>query len=914
MAKLPFEKLLLACVLISAAEGYGIQVVDETLEGNSRFTSGFTTDSPVQNTDPSFVGAGYDWSGIGWAVGTGVASASRLTNAAMVSPLHAFSARHQGIWLLGSHLRLVSESGNVIDLAFTSNNSGIPNPGASHDINITGLERSLLNSEGVTPLRMLDVASNNYVGMEAFVMGSHNKTTGQIVAETEITTVTPWPGSSTLNVAIYPSNPSVSFMYWEGGDSGSPVLIRYNNTLTIAGSAWTAYGMAGSLLSTQSTYNPVKSVNEFMAPTGYALRWTIYDNPDDTANTAPVWTGASVDFAQATNWSNSVVPNLVPVVFDSGDTGAAHALSLNQNAAVRGILFRDSSSTDGYSFSGSSTLSIGTSGIQNHAAATQVFNVPIALAGAQNWEAVGGDLVANGNIANNGYLLVIQGGKDTVLNGVISGTGALAKDEAGVLSLGGANTYSGGTFIHDGTVKALVDGAIPTGGTVIFDTGNPGATLDVNGKSLVFANIMSVRDGLGIVNLNDGSITIGGGNASTSFAGSFTGGGLVTKVGTGNITLRGDNSAWTGQFVAEGGDVVIAATKALGGGENVIKTGARLLTNENLVVQGDVLVTANQNSSGAMNAGYASSVVAAFGNATQVSYEGDFVLERTGTGTGLVKYAFQTAGSGAQTLRIDGNISTAGNTLGKVSLESWVQNSAAATVDFHGRISDAGGPALQVLATGIPGGTTMLSSESGNDFSGGVTAFAGTTLVISNSAGSATGTGKVEIRSSASLSGAGIIAPTGNHGLTVQANGRVAPGLGGIGTMTIDLSQSTGKANFQTGSTFLFDLAANHSSDQLVFLGTATGDVLFSSNLINFSVSGELSPGLYTLFRFDSAGAYSGNLVLGTGLEAYEVDLVYNSTNIQLLVVPEAGTSVLVFLGASALGLMRRKRKTSGKS
>ena len=910
MTKAPLGRLLLVSALAAAAPGYGMQVANETQDGNYRFSSGFATDTPVENTSPLFIGAAYDWSGVGWMTGvtSGSATTVRVTNITMVSPLHAFSARHNGIWQLGNNARFVSETGAVVNIGLSTANPAISIPGQNHDLNITPLDRALLTAEAVTPLRILDVSSNNYVGMDALAVGSHNKTTGQVVATTWIASVTPSSSSTTIGLKLNQTDPTVSFQYWEGGDSGSPLLIPYEDTLTVAGSAWFASG-AGSLLSTRPAYNPTQALNERMAQTGYALRWSIYDKPADAANTANVWQGTTGDFAGATNWSQGVAPSHLPVVFDSGDSGAVHAVSLSQNAAVRGILFRESPSTNGYVLSGPGTLTVGASGLQNRAAATQVLHTMISLSESQNWEAIGGDLVVNGAIAKNGYLLVVQGGRDTTLAGTISGAGGLAKDEAGVLSLGGANTYTGGTFIHDGTVKALVNGAIPTNSTVIFDTMNSGATLDVNGKSLVFAGIHSLRGGLGTVAMNCGTITIGGGGSASSFAGVFTGTGLISKVGSGNLSLSGNNSGYVGRLVAEEGNVVLAASRALGAGENLIKTGARLLTTDSLTVQGDAVFSAVQNSSSSMSAGFISSVVTALGNGTQVAYQGDLTLERTGTGTGLVRYAFQTGGSGAQTLRIDGDISTSGNSLGMVSLEGWVQNSAAAKVDFHGRISDSGGPVLQVVATGIAGGTTMLTSASGNDFSGGVTAMDGTSLLISNSAGSATGSGSVEIRANATLSGSGIIAPTGSHGLAVLANGRVAPGISGIGLLTVDLSQSTGRADYQSGSRFFFDLASDHANDRLNFIGTTIGDILFSLNVIDFSVSGVISPGLYTLFSFDSAGAYSGGLVMGTGLEAYETNLIYNTENIQLQVVPEANAAVLLLLGGIGVAFVRWKQR-----
>ena len=70
----------------------------------------------------------------------------------------------------------------------------------------------------------------------------------------------------------------------------------------------------------------------------------------------------------------------------------------------------------------------------------------------------GGTLLGNttslqGNILNNA-LVVFDQTPDGTYAGSMSGTGALAKLGAGVLTLTGTNTYSGGTIINGGSVIA----------------------------------------------------------------------------------------------------------------------------------------------------------------------------------------------------------------------------------------------------------------------------------------------------------------------------------------------------------------------------------------------------------------------------------------------------------------------------
>lgn len=140
--------------------------------------------------------------------------------------------------------------------------------------------------------------------------------------------------------------------------------------------------------------------------------------------------------------------------------------------------------------------------------------------------------------------------------------------------------------------------------------------------------------------------------------------------------------------------------------------------------------------------------------------------------------------------------------------------------------------------------------------------------------------------------------------------GEVAPG-NSIGTLTLNLTDSEGEVDFQSATTFTFELAAPGTSDQIAFTGlTADGaNILFNGNTVNFSDAGGLAPGFYTLMTFDQGNAYSGSLSIGTGLESYAgSELVYNNDHIVLNVIPEPGTLVLL-LGGAGMWLAARRRR-----
>ncbi len=125
-----------------------------------------------------------------------------------------------------------------------------------------------------------------------------------------------------------------------------------------------------------------------------------------------------------------------------------------------------------------------------------------------------------GNVINNNGTLTING--TTVLNsgqagsgaysGVISGSGKVVVSGGGSTTFSGANTYAGTTTVSGGTLVPSYNGALP-----------PGSAIAVNSPGIL--DIVSVNEtipslsGSGAVNLESGTLTVGGGNVSSIFSG-----------------------------------------------------------------------------------------------------------------------------------------------------------------------------------------------------------------------------------------------------------------------------------------------------------------------------------------------------------------------------------------------------------
>ena len=151
-----------------------------------------------------------------------------------------------------------------------------------------------------------------------------------------------------------------------------------------------------------------------------------------------------------------------------------------------------------------------------------------------------------GSIVNNATLAIDRSDAHTVSN-TISGTGVLVKQGTGTTTLTAANSYAGGTALKQGRLNVGHNLSLGTGALSMDD----GTTLGFAVDGLNLANAVVLTGN------NDPVIDTGSFGATLS--GNITGGGFITKIGSGTLTLSGANS-YTGATDVAAGTLKAGAT------------------------------------------------------------------------------------------------------------------------------------------------------------------------------------------------------------------------------------------------------------------------------------------------------------------------------------------------------------------
>ncbi len=196
------------------------------------------------------------------------------------------------------------------------------------------------------------------------------------------------------------------------------------------------------------------------------------------------------------------------------------------------------------------------------------------------------DSLGTGTIANSGVLQVGEG----ELENTLSGTGSLVKNGTGELTLSGDNTYSGGTTITGGTLTAdhadsLGSGDIDNNGVLQVGEGELKNTLSGTGSLVkigtgeltlsgdnTYSGGTTIDDGVLIADnadslgtgavANNGVLQVGEGELKNTLSGT----GSLVKIGTGELTLSGDNT-YSGGTTIDDGVLIAANVNALSGGD-----------------------------------------------------------------------------------------------------------------------------------------------------------------------------------------------------------------------------------------------------------------------------------------------------------------------------------------------------------
>ncbi|WP_408539249.1 autotransporter-associated beta strand repeat-containing protein [Salmonella enterica] len=512
------------------------------------------------------------------------------------------------------------------------------------------------------------------------------------------------------------------------------------------------------------------------------------------------------------------------------------------------------------------------------------------------------DALGSGDVTDDATLELNTGG---TFDNVISGSGQVVKSGDDVLTLSGANSYSGGTLISDGTlvasnVEALGTGDVTDNATLELNTGGTfdnaiggsgnvvksgadtltlsgsnsytGGTL-INGGTLVASNVEAL--GTGDVT-NNATLEL---NTGGDFINNIGGTGRVEKSGDDTLTLSGSNT-YTGGTLINGGTLVASNVEALGTGD--VTDNATLALNTGgtfdnaisgsgqVVKSGDETLTlsgTNSYTGGTTISGgsLVATNVEALGtgdvtdNAVlELNTGGDFANNIGGTGS-VVK-------SGDKTLTLSGtNSYTGGTTINDGTL-------VATSVDALGSGDVTDNATLELNTSGtfdnvisgsgqvVKSGDDALTLSGANSYTGGTT-ISGGTLVASNV--EALGSGDIDNYASLQLNASGQFV-TAN--LTTHDNATTAIGAGSA----LRANTLTQEAN----STLAVHLTDSNSGAIVTADRANLGGTLDITGIGNVAKSWTRDAYAYTLIDTDSAIDSDFAQFTVAGMDAKQVDFL----------------------------------------
>ena len=455
-------------------------------------------------------------------------------------------------------------------------------------------------------------------------------------------------------------------------------------------------------------------------------------------------------------------------------------------------------------------------------------------------------------VADTGTTVTFDQGVDGAYAGVLSGAGKLIKDGAGILTVSGANTYTGNTEVLDGTLL--------------------GTTSNVRGNIAVSAGANVSFDN----------------TAAGSVAGNVTGAGSLSVV-AGEVTLAGTNT-YSGGTTVLGGELKGTATSIQGaivnnsavtidgaGTYGGVMSGNGSLTKTGV---GDLTLTAANTYSGGTTVSGGNLI------GTTTSLTGD-ITAATGT---LVKISQATDGTYAGAISGAGGLSKLG--VGVVTLTQ---------------------EQLYTGATNVDAGTLLLG---GNLATSGITVANGATLGGSGATAAnliANGTLKPGVGATpGSLEAAGItLGSSSTTDLRLVADGTGDAGLAGINYSTV-IAASTlvygGNLVIRFDNTNLYD---DYSTFSLFSAATYDVSANGGQGFAGITVGGT---GPYSGLTFTYNPSVGGSEAIWvTGDTSSEQYMVFHPTSGTLVIVPEPSTWAMTLASVGFAGWMARRKKLASK-
>ena len=432
------------------------------------------------------------------------------------------------------------------------------------------------------------------------------------------------------------------------------------------------------------------------------------------------------------------------------------------------------------------------------------------------------------------------GGAGTIhVNSVLPGAGSITKTGNGLLTLNGTNTYTGSTTVNAGTLRLGSAAALgATSGVVI----TVGGTVDLNGqsttRSFISMNGTGVGSGGALINSSltpstitgtaalAGATNIGGsGDIIISNATGLTGNVLLTKIGSGTLTVINSTttSARTGTNQIDAGTLRVQAataispvgtgTYALNGGTLSLGFDATYLMTNVVNVLSNSTIIADRASSGAGGTLLTLSTLTIGGN-TLTLKAGDNVTSGTiGLTLGAVNIGGVSMKPGNPIFDVQSSANAAMTlTLGALS----DQAIAPRTITFQNSGTAASTVTLGTAATSLVNGTLVNLASTGGPLTLNlnIASALGTLAQVSVGSGNTLSVGAAQTIGSlagggtVNASGAGFTLTIGNalnstnfntsfSGVLANGAGPLALTKAGKSTLTLDGSTS----NTYTGTT-----------------------------------------------------------------------------------------------------------------
>jgi autotransporter-associated beta strand protein len=242
----------------------------------------------------------------------------------------------------------------------------------------------------------------------------------------------------------------------------------------------------------------------------------------------------------------------------------------------------------------------------------------------------------------------------TTINSVIGSnvTGVTQNSTTSTLVLGGTNLYSGPTTVSSGALRLANQNAVQN--STVTMGGGAGAALvfssTVSGNAFTLGGLAAASAGAGydISLLNNAgspapiALTVGGNNASTTYAGVLSGtGGSLIKAGTGTLNFTGTGS-YTGATQVNAGSLLVSGLLST---TDVTVNGGGLLGGLGGMLQGNVAVassgTISPGNFGGVGTLTVGSLSLAAGSSTLMGITGvssSLYDQLVGTGTGGLTY------------------------------------------------------------------------------------------------------------------------------------------------------------------------------------------------------------------------------------------------------------------------------------